>query len=245
LLLLSESEDAYIHFIKRNQKVELKLLELNVQKSFIETCLKCMRNLQQTDRLLFDKANRAIVSYIQAYQKHECNFILRVKDLDFGKIFMGFGLLKIPRMPELKGKDLSNFEEANVDVNLISYKNKQRESVRLEKLKAYQSTGIWPGKKLKRCKSTEAWSESKKNKSEKQCKKKKRKEKQSKQEVNNAEKKRRKRNHVITEEDLQDLAKDIALIKKLKRKKVLFNINFICEYLDIIFIYNFFTDIRS
>lgn len=35
--------------------------------------------MQLNDRLVFDKANRAFVSYIQAYSKHECNLILRVK----------------------------------------------------------------------------------------------------------------------------------------------------------------------
>ncbi|XP_011499766.1 PREDICTED: ATP-dependent RNA helicase DDX55 [Ceratosolen solmsi marchali] len=220
LLLLSESEDAYIDFIKRNQKVELKLLKFKIEKTLIEECLQYMRNLQQADRLLFDKANRAAVSYIQAYQKHECSLIFRIKDLDLGKVFMGFGLLKIPRMPELKGRDLLNFQSANVDVNSISYKNKQREFVRLLKLKKYQDTGIWFEKEKKRFKNTEAWSKSKKSKSERQLKKNQRKEKKNSQKIKNEKKNSKKRKIVTTEEDLKDLVKDIALIKKLKRKKI-------------------------
>lgn len=219
MLLLSESEDAYIHFIKRNQKVELQELKLKVEETFVEKCLKCMRNSQQSDRLLFDKANRAVVSYIQAYQKHECYLILKLKDLDLGKVFMGFGLLKIPKMPEVKGRDLSSFQEVDVDINLISYKDKKRESMRKTKLEEYKNTGVWPGKDKKRMKNTEPWSEAKKNNLEKKGKKKIRKEKQRKRDENNPEKKKRKRKN-ISEEDLQELANDMALIKKFKKKKV-------------------------
>ncbi|KAJ8678484.1 hypothetical protein QAD02_014271 [Eretmocerus hayati] len=168
LLLLSESEDAYINFIRRNQKVNLEEKSLETDQSLIEECWKSMRSLQLVDRLLFDKANRAVVSYIRAYQNHECNLILRLKDLDLGKVFMGFGLLKTPKMPELKGCDLSSFQEAQVDLNSIAYKNKQKESVRQEKLRKYQRTGVWPSQ----------------------------------------------------EEDLADLTTDMALIKKLKKKKI-------------------------
>ena len=45
-----------------------------------------------------------------------------LSDLNFGKLATGFGLLKLPRMPELKGKDVSDFEEMKIDFNNISYK---------------------------------------------------------------------------------------------------------------------------
>lgn len=38
-----------------------------------------IRKLQLSDRLIFDKANRAFVSYVKAYSKHECNLLLKVK----------------------------------------------------------------------------------------------------------------------------------------------------------------------
>ena len=223
LLFLLESEDAYINFIKRNQKVELKEMKLDVSSDFAQKCLKYMRTLQQNDRLLFDKATRAFVSYVQSYQKHECRLILRLKDLDLGKVAMSFGLLKMPRMPELKGQDLSAFCEDDVDINTITYKNKQREASRLEKLKEYKETGIWPSKKNRRMKKTEPWSEAKKNKLERQEKKKnKRERRKQKKELNtDSGPTKKKRRRGPSEEDLADLAKDIALIKKLKKKKVI------------------------
>jgi len=217
-----ETEDAYVDFIKKNQKVELHKINIELNQNSIEECLQCMRNLQQKNRLMFDKANRAFVSYIQAYSKHTCNLILRLKDIDLGKLAMGFGLLRMPKMPELKDKDMSSFINLEIDINAIPYANKQHELHRIEKLTKYQNTGIWPNKCNYKCKrkETESWSESKKRKLEKQEKRNKRKEKERlKKESSTISNKKKKR---INEEDIEELAKDIALIKKLKKNKVMY-----------------------
>lgn len=217
MLFLLETEDAYVDFIKRNQKVELQQIETKPDDNTVEECLRCMRKLQQQDRLMFDKANRAFVSYIQAYNKHECNLILRLKDMNLGKVAMGFGLLKMPKMPELKGKDVSFFVGPEIDVNEIPYANKQRELHRIKKLIKYQNTGVWPGKCKRKQKQTESWSESKKKHHERQEKRNKRKQQKKLEQHSASAKKKRK---LIDEESLAELAKDIALIKKFKKKKV-------------------------
>lgn len=38
-----------------------------------------VRKRQLKDRTVFDRANKAFVSYIQAYSKHECHLLLRIK----------------------------------------------------------------------------------------------------------------------------------------------------------------------
>ncbi|XP_057332489.1 probable ATP-dependent RNA helicase DDX55 homolog [Microplitis mediator] len=221
LLFLLPTEDAYIEFIKRNQKVELDKLELNTPAELIQKCLDSMRNSQLDDRLLFDKGNCAFVSYIQSYSKHECNLILRLKDLDLGLIAMGFGLLRMPRMPEVKNRDTSSFIEMNIDINSIGYKDKQREEKRLENLNIYRKTGIWPSKDKRRMKNTEPWSETKKKKVERQDKRITKKDKKSKRnETNGSAKSIKKKRKGPSQEDLDELSKDIALIKKLKRKKI-------------------------
>ncbi|XP_031839947.1 putative ATP-dependent RNA helicase DDX55 homolog [Nomia melanderi] len=222
LLFLIENEDAYINFIKKNQKVDLQKVDIEPSISLYEKCLKCMRDLQKKDRLLFDKANRAFVSYVQAYNKHECNLILRLKDIDLGKLAMSFGLLRMPRMPELKGRNTESFKEEHVDINLISYLNKQKERNRLEKLQVFQDSGIWPTMHKRKRKQSEPWSETKKKKMEKQENRKKRQEKKIKQRMNlvnstNSTKKKRKK---ISQQDIEELSKDIALIKQLKKKKI-------------------------
>ena len=40
-----------------------------------------MRALNKLDRAVFDKGNRAFVSFIQSYGKHECSLLLRVKGI--------------------------------------------------------------------------------------------------------------------------------------------------------------------
>ncbi|XP_015434946.1 PREDICTED: probable ATP-dependent RNA helicase DDX55 homolog, partial [Dufourea novaeangliae] len=215
LLFLLETEDTYVDFIKRNQKVDLQRLNIERSVTLYEKCLKCMRDLQKKDRILFDKANRAFVSYVQAYSKHECNLILRLKDIDLGKLAMGFGLLRMPRMPELKGRDVSCFKEEDININSVAYLNERKEQNRLEKLKVYQDSGIWPTIHKRKRKQTESWSETKKRKLEKQENRKKRKEKKIKQESSTKSTKKQKRK--VTQQDIEELAKDIALIKKLKK----------------------------
>lgn len=197
-------------------------MERELDKDTVDECLQCMRQMQQKDRLVFDKANRAFVSYVQAYSKHECNLILQLKDIDLGKLAMGFGLLRMPKMPELKGKDVSSFVGLEIDINTIPYAHKQRELRRIKRLSEYRNTGVWTSNqnRCNRKKQTESWSESKKRKlerREKRSKRKERKELLKQQFSTTCNKRKRKR---MNEEDIEQLAKDIALIKKFKKRKV-------------------------
>ena len=60
----------------------------------------------------------ALVSFVRAYSKHEASFIFRVKDLDLIGVAKSYGLLRLPRMPELKTLDLSYWTSAEIDVSL-------------------------------------------------------------------------------------------------------------------------------
>lgn len=53
-----------------------------------------------------------------------CNshFNFSFADLDLGKLAEGFALLRLPKMPELKGKQIPNFEPLQVDFDAIAYK---------------------------------------------------------------------------------------------------------------------------
>lgn len=59
---------------------------------------------------------KAFVSFIQAYSKHEASYIFRVKDLDLVGVAKSFGLLRLPKMPELKSVDREGWEDAEVSV---------------------------------------------------------------------------------------------------------------------------------
>lgn len=225
LIMILPSEDAYVEFLKRNQKVALKLVTVNGSVDYSE-CNATIHQMHQDDRAIFDKGNRAFVSHIQAYSKHECNYILRVADLNLGKIATGYGLLKMPLMPELKSVQAAeDFVGPAVEVDFggITYRNKEKEASRQKKLEVYQETGQWPDvAKFK--KKTEAWGLSKQRKAEKKLKKDDRKSKKvlRKQQAVEEQKKAttKKRKGGYSQADIDELASDIAMFKKLRRKKI-------------------------
>lgn len=59
---------------------------------------------------------KAFVSFIRSYSKHEASFIFRLKDLDLARVAKSYGLLKLPKMPELKDIDVSSWNVSEPDV---------------------------------------------------------------------------------------------------------------------------------
>jgi len=62
------------------------------------------------------QATKAFVSFIRAYSKHEASYIFRLKDLDLVGVAKSFGLLRLPKMPELKEVDRTEWTEADINV---------------------------------------------------------------------------------------------------------------------------------
>ncbi|CAG5047314.1 unnamed protein product [Parnassius apollo] len=222
LLPLLPSEDTYVPFIKTNQKVELKDWrkssdEIKISQKLRDKVLTILHDQQKKDRAVLDKGQRAFVSHIQAYSKHECNLLLQLKELPLGHIATSYGLLKLPLMPEIKEEHKKQFvgPKEQIDFNAIPYKDKQKEASRLQKLEEYKKTGVWPTKKKKKMVQSQPWQQTKQNKEEKKQRKRKRKEIQK-----NTEGKRSKKRRTVTQEELDELAADVALIKKLKKRKI-------------------------
>lgn len=212
ILMLLPCEVEYVDFIRINQKVTLQSMEA---PESIPDLLSSLRKLQLNDRTNMDLANKAFVSFIQFYVKHECSVILNLKKLNFGKQATSFGLLRMPKMPELKKVKVTDFEPVNMDFNTVAYKDKQKESSRQKKLSAYRETGEWPGMKPHVPK-TESWSKTKERKDKKKTKR----------------EKRANRGHKFSQEDLDDLEEDFRMVKKLKKGKIKsdeFDKHFGCE----------------
>ncbi|XP_043924489.1 ATP-dependent RNA helicase DDX55 [Protopterus annectens] len=203
LVFLLPMEESYVSFLSINQKCPLQ--EMKLLKEPVDVLPK-LKAMAMTDRAVFERGMRAFVSTVQAYAKHECNLIFRIKDLDFAGLARGFALLKLPKMPELKGKFFPEFKPENIDIDMISYKDKNREVQRqkmlIDKQKAekHHSEGRKPFVKNK------AWS---KQKTKKERKKK------------SALKRRREEEcDKDDDSDLDELLKDTRLLKKLKRGKI-------------------------
>ncbi|XP_045454031.1 probable ATP-dependent RNA helicase DDX55 homolog [Melitaea cinxia] len=224
LLPLLPTEDTYVPFIKANQKVELvdwwkSTDEIKITQKLRDKVLSILHEQQRKDRAVLDKGQRAFVSHIRAYSKHECNLLLQLKELPLGHIATSYGLLKLPLMPEIKEEHKKQFvgPKDKIDFNSIPYKDKQKEASRLQKLEEYKKTGMWPSKKKKKMTKTQPWEQTKQNKLEHKEKRKKRKELKKKLKEEGKSGKKRK---AVTQEELDELAADVALIKKLKKRKI-------------------------
>ncbi|XP_075983956.1 putative ATP-dependent RNA helicase DDX55 homolog [Anticarsia gemmatalis] len=224
LLPLLPSEDTYVPFIKTNQMVELKdwrnsKEEIKISDKLREKVLTMIHDLQKQDRSVLDKGQRAFVSHMRAYTKHECNLLLQFKELPLGHIATSYGLLKLPLMPEIKQEHKDQFigSKDQIDFNSIPYKDKQKETSRLQKLQEYKKTGVWPSKKKKKMMQSQPWEQAKQNKEDRKQKRKKRKELKAQNGTEGSKKKKRK---AVTEAELNELAADIALMKKLKKRKI-------------------------
>ncbi|RKP24448.1 hypothetical protein SYNPS1DRAFT_7533, partial [Syncephalis pseudoplumigaleata] len=83
-----------------------------------------LRRLVAKDRDLYERGIRAFVSYVRSYTKHEATYIFRIKDLNLCQVAMSYALLKMPKMPELKDKDTSEFVAFDVNVDAIPFADK-------------------------------------------------------------------------------------------------------------------------
>lgn len=233
LIMIQPSEDAYVDFLERNQNVSLtKVTDVGTDEELrvsAERLRDIIHRKQLGNRMIFDKSTRAFVSHIQAYSKHECSFILRVSDLNLGKIATCYGLLKLPMMPELKQKDANGASDfiapkMKFEFNEIRYKNKQQEEARQKKLSVFNETGQWPKRKNEKKfqKNTESWALSKQRKAEQKTNKRQRAEKKKLKNSSNpvGAGTSGKRKGGFTDDDIAELANDIRMFKKLKKNKI-------------------------
>ncbi|XP_078729700.1 ATP-dependent RNA helicase DDX55 [Lampetra fluviatilis] len=131
LVFLLPMESAYVNFLSINQKCPLT--ERAIQRNVVDV-LPQVRKAARTDRAVYEKGMQAFVSCVQAYAKHECSLIFRIKDMDLGALARGFALLRLPRMPELRGVRVTGFVPDTIDTDTIPYRDKQREKQRRARL---------------------------------------------------------------------------------------------------------------
>nr|XP_058896665.1 ATP-dependent RNA helicase DDX55 isoform X3 [Kogia breviceps] len=201
LVFLLPMEESYVNFLAINQKCPLQ--EIKVQKNTVDLLPK-LKSMALADRAVFEKGMKAFVSYVQAYAKHECNLIFRLKDLDFASLARGFALLRMPKMPELRGKQFPDFVPVDVSTDTIPFKDKIREKQR-QKLLEQQRKEKTENEGRRKSIKNKAWS---KQKAKKEKKKK----------LN--EKRKREEGSDIEDEDMEELLNDTRLLKKFKRGRI-------------------------
>ncbi len=204
-------EEGYVSFLEVRKTPVEKLLEpdINLQPEEPTEMVSLLRDLVLTDRALHDKAQKAFVSWVRSYSKHQASSIFRITDLDWADLAQGWGLLKLPKMPELKRWDPKNYQVEEVDWEIYAYKDKQREQHRQEALLQENSGDPSPKtsrKPLKRT-STTAWSQNLERKGDKEARRVKR---QARRELERFDK--------LTQEEKDRVAQTEQMVAKVKKQ---------------------------
>ncbi|KAL2897265.1 DEAD-box ATP-dependent RNA helicase 18 [Bienertia sinuspersici] len=192
VVFLLPKEEAYVEFL-RIRRVPLQERKCSDNAPDI---IPQIRSAAKRDRDVMQKGLRAFVSYIRAYKEHHCSFIFRWKELEVGKLAMGFGLLQLPLMSEVKLNGLSTegfIPAEDVKLSDIKFKDKSREKQRKRNLleKQLEEKVPKPQKKPKPVKNHKTAAMKKTT--------------------------AKKRRAVQTKEDDDDLTREYRLLKKLKK----------------------------
>ncbi|MCJ8742340.1 hypothetical protein PDJAM_G00080980 [Pangasius djambal] len=201
LVFLLPMEETYINFLSINQKCPLQPYPR--VKDVVDVLPK-LKALALGDRAVFERGMKAFVSFVQAYAKHECSLIFRLKDLDFAALARGFALLRMPKMPELRGKTFPAFEEIT-DTDSIRFKDKNREKQRQKSLQEQKEKEKQAPFQKKNFIKNKAWSKQKSKKDKKR---------------KMAAKRKMNEGSDVDDEDIDELLSDTRLLKKLKKGKI-------------------------
>ncbi len=163
ILLQPGREEDYIPFLEIRKTPVTPLSKPNFEITSEDTrdVTEKLRQIALTDRAYHDKAQRGFVSWVQAYSKHQASSIFRIADLDWEDVGKAWGLLKLPKMPELKKWEGDKSLGVNVDWKTYAYKDKKREEQRkksaAERLEALEMKDTMP--KPERQQTKRAWSD--------------------------------------------------------------------------------------
>ncbi|CAN1812102.1 DEAD-box ATP-dependent RNA helicase 18 [Linum perenne] len=192
IVFLLPKEEAYVEFLQIRR---VPLQERKCTDDAIDVVSQ-IRAAAKKDRDVMEKGLRAFVSFIRAYKEHHCSFIFRWKELEIGKLGMGFGLLQLPSMPEVKHYSLSTEGFIPVeDLNLeeIKFKDKSRQKQRNKNMQTKKESKQNEEKPQKRNRNPETAPGAMRKKTAKQ------------------------RRATQTAEDDEELTRDYRLLKKLKK----------------------------
>ncbi len=204
-------EEDYIPFleIRKTPITLLKRPSIDISDEDMKEVTSRMRKEVLADRALHDKGQRAFVSWVQAYSKHQASSIFRIADLDWTDLGNAWGLVRLPKMPELKKWDGDRSLGVKLDISEYEYRDKAREKARrLAMEEAKNAAPYVPSEEvLRKRQEREAWS----HKHEQQdIKEQRRERKRRKREAERLEK--------MTPTELEKERELQALIEEVKRK---------------------------
>lgn len=124
LAFLLPTEETYVEFLKLRQ-VALELAPPVEGAQAGPEVTAALRRRAETEREVAEKGARAFVSFVRGYKEHQCQFIFRLKELPLGHLAASFGVLRMPKMREVKRKvDYEGFTPSTVAMDDVPYKDK-------------------------------------------------------------------------------------------------------------------------
>lgn len=206
-------EEDYIPFLEI-RKTPITLLEkphIQITEDAAKEVVSRMRKAVLADRALYDKGQRGFVSWVQAYSKHQASSIFKVSELDWTELGHAWGLVRLPKMPELKKWEGDRTLGVKLDMSEFEYKDKTREKARRVAMEEAKNAAPYvPNEEqIRKRKERESWSQ----KHEQQDVKEQRREKKRK-------KREAERLQNLTPEEMEKEKELQALIEQVKRKNL-------------------------
>ncbi|OAA46322.1 DEAD-like helicase [Metarhizium rileyi] len=210
VMLHPGQEEDYVRFleIRKTPITPLEKPVISITDEDATQATNHMRKLARADRAVYDKAQRAFVSWVRSYSAHQATSIFRVSDLDWIDLANAWGLLRMPRMPELKNWKGDKTLGIDMDWDTFAYKEKTRECARIEAMEAAKNgEGNERTEDKGRKRKNEAWS----GKNQQQEQRNERREKRHK-------KKEAEKNAVMTEDQKLDKMQLEDLIRQVREQ---------------------------
>lgn len=206
-------EEDYVPFLEI-RKTPITLLmrpHITINDNDARAVTSRLREVVLADRALYDKGQRAFVSWVQAYSKHQASSIFRIEDLDWTDLGNAWGLVKLPRMPELKKWDGDKSLGVKIDMSEYEYKDKVREKARRIAMEEAKNAAPYVPSEdiLRKRKERQPWSE---KHEQHDVKEQRREKKKRKREAERLEK--------MTPAELEKEKELQALIEEVKRQKM-------------------------
>lgn len=210
-------EEDYVRFLEVRKTPIYPLMRPDVQVSAsdAQAATETMRNLLREDRAIHDKAQKAFVSWVRSYNAHQATSIFRVADLDWADLGHAWGLLRLPRMPELKKWTGDKMLGVTMDWDNFAYKEKIREKARQDALEADRSgaTALKAAEEKKKRKTNVAWSGRMEQEGVREERKEKRRKKREAEHAANMTEEEK-----VKDAELQDLLRQVREQNRVKRE---------------------------
>jgi len=217
-------EEDYIPFleVRKTPITSLKRPFITVTDEDAKLVASKIRKEVLADRALYDKGQRGFVSWVKAYSKHQASSIFRVADLDWAELGNAWGLVRLPKMPELKNWEGDKNLGVKLNMAEYAYKDKIREKARRVAMEEEKTKEPFvPSEEMvRKRKEREAWSHKHEMQDVKEARREKKRRKREAERLESMTEEER-----VKEEELQGLLKQV-------RKKVTEQENEVFEGFD-------------